>query len=151
MQLAGLGGRALAAVTGDAPLYLALEGELGAGKTCWVRGMLRGLGYEGRVVSPTYTLMEPYQVGSLLVLHLDLYRLSDPAELEYLGLADQAGPGCIVCVEWPERAVGALPEPDLLLRFSYRGSGRCLRAQARSDAGCRWLAAMPEGTAAPGV
>jgi len=146
-RMAGEGGRALQRIVSSDLLVIELEGELGAGKTCWVRGMLRGMGYQGRVVSPTYTLMEPYQVEGLQLLHLDLYRLSDPAELDYLGLADQAQAGTVVCVEWPQRAAGALPAPDLRLTFRYQEAGRCLEAQALSAAGRRWLASMPDESA----
>jgi len=146
-RLAAAGGRALQKVAVRGLLYMELEGELGAGKTCWVRGMLRGMGYEGRVVSPTYTLVEPYQAGGLQLLHLDLYRLSDPAELEFLGVADQAKEGTVMCVEWPRRAAGALPAPDLRMNFQYCGTGRRLDVQALTATGLKWLELMPEASA----
>lgn len=123
----------------EGPICVALQGELGAGKTSWVRAMLQGSGYPGRVVSPTYTLLEPYSVGEFTILHLDLYRLSDPGELEFLGLEDMVAPLTIICAEWPERGEGVLPSPDLELRFSYRGEGRQLRILAFSEPGRRWL------------
>ncbi len=123
----------------EGPICVALQGELGAGKTSWVRAMLQGSGYPGRVVSPTYTLLEPYTVGEFTILHLDLYRLSDPGELEFLGLEDMVAPLTIICAEWPERGEGVLPSPDLELRFSYRGEGRQLRILAFSEPGRRWL------------
>ncbi len=123
----------------EGPICVALQGELGAGKTSWVRAMLQGSGYPGRVVSPTYTLLEPYSVGEFTILHLDLYRLSDPGELEFLGLEDMVAPLTIICAEWPERGEGVLPSPDLELQFSYRGEGRQLRILAFSEPGRRWL------------
>ena len=85
-------------------LIIGLSGELGAGKTTWVRGMLRGLGYEGRVPSPTFSLVEPYPLDDLTVLHLDLYRLEGAAALEDLGLRDWlAEPETWLLIEWPER------------------------------------------------
>ena len=120
-------------------ICVALQGELGAGKTSWVRAMLQGSGYPGRVVSPTYTLLEPYSVGEFTVLHLDLYRLSDPGELEFLGLEDMVAPLTIICAEWPERGEGILPSPDLELRFSYKGEGRQLQVLPFSDPGRRWV------------
>ncbi len=123
----------------EGPICVALQGELGAGKTSWVRAMLQGSGYPGRVVSPTYTLLEPYTVGEFTILHLDLYRLSDPGELEFLGLEDMVAPLTIICAEWPERGEGVLPSPDLELQFSYRGEGRQLRILAFSEPGRQWL------------
>ncbi|MCW8844651.1 MAG: tRNA (adenosine(37)-N6)-threonylcarbamoyltransferase complex ATPase subunit type 1 TsaE [Gammaproteobacteria bacterium] len=123
----------------ERPLCVALEGELGSGKTSWVRAMLQGLGYTGRVVSPTYTLLEPYSVGDFTVLHLDLYRLSDPGELEFLGLQDMVCPGTVICAEWPGRGRGVLPEPDLELAFSYQGEGRRVAMSAFTAAGADWL------------
>lgn len=106
------------------PLLVTLEGPLGAGKTCLVRAMLRGLGHAGAVRSPTYTLLEPYDLDGLSVVHLDLYRLADPGELEYLGLDDQFAAGHVVLVEWPDRAAGALPRADLAVQLDYAGAGR---------------------------
>jgi tRNA threonylcarbamoyladenosine biosynthesis protein TsaE len=112
---------------------------LGAGKTSWVRAMIQSLGYQGRVVSPTYTLLEQYQLGDFTLLHLDLYRLSDPAELEFLGVQDLFVPGTVICAEWPEKGRGVLPEPDLVLRLSYRGDGRLLTLAASGPRGERWI------------
>lgn len=121
------------------PICVALQGELGAGKTSWVRAMIQGSGYPGRVVSPTYTLLEPYSIGEFTVLHLDLYRLSDPGELEFLGLEDMVAPLTVICAEWPERGQGVLPSPDLELRFSYKGDGRQLQVLTFSEPGRQWL------------
>lgn len=129
-------GAQLAAVVG--PGLIVLEGELGAGKTCVVRGLLRGLGYAGRVKSPTYTLVEPYAGLRVPVSHWDLYRLGSPEELEALG-AREAGSGELRLVEWPERALGRLGVPDLAIRLEYRDEGRHASLLAGSEEGTRWL------------
>jgi tRNA threonylcarbamoyladenosine biosynthesis protein TsaE len=108
----------------DAPLVVHLEGPLGAGKTTLARGLLRGLGHEGRVRSPTFTLLEPYELAGCTVIHLDLYRLADPAELDYLGLVDMLAPGSLVLVEWAARGGDRLPQADLLIRLDYDGEAR---------------------------
>ncbi len=115
-----------------------LAGELGAGKTTLVRGLLRRLGYAGPVRSPTYTLVEPYEVGAHRIYHLDLYRLADPGELEYLGVRDlEAQAWCLV--EWPERGSGYLPAPDLGVELDYAGEQRRARLWACSATGCECL------------
>lgn len=120
-------GERLARCAGFARVWqVHLRGDLGAGKTTLVRGMLRGLGHTGTVRSPTYTLVEPYALSARAVLHLDLYRLADPDELEYLGLREQSGPGTLWLVEWPERGAGWLPAPDLILVLRSEGEGRRL-------------------------
>jgi tRNA threonylcarbamoyladenosine biosynthesis protein TsaE len=101
-----------------------LEGELGAGKTTFARGFLSGWGFEGRVPSPTYTLIEPYELDAVLIYHTDLYRLVDPVEVENLGLAELPGPRVIMLVEWPERAAGRLPPADLTVRLHLADQGR---------------------------
>jgi tRNA threonylcarbamoyladenosine biosynthesis protein TsaE len=103
-----------------------LIGDLGAGKTTLARGILRGLGHVGAVKSPTYTLIEPYEPRGRHVYHLDLYRLGDPEELEYLGLRDILGEDALILVEWPERAGVALPPADLALRIDHAGEARDL-------------------------
>lgn len=116
-------------------LVIYLQGELGAGKTTFVRGVLRGLGYAGRVKSPTYTLVEPYTIGKLELRHFDLYRFNDPEEWESAGFRDEFD-GINVClVEWPERAADLLPPPDLTLHFRLLQDGRELLWQAHSIAG----------------
>lgn len=137
-----LGARLAAALGGGCVIYL--HGELGAGKTTLVRGLLRGLGYLGTVKSPTYTLLEPYRVGGREVLHLDLYRLADPAELEYLGLHDLAEPDAVWLVEWPERGGNRLPAADLRVEIAYRGRARRLTLTAHSTAGDAILATIQE-------
>jgi tRNA threonylcarbamoyladenosine biosynthesis protein TsaE len=95
------------------PWIVFLEGDLGAGKTTFVRGLLGGLGYAGIVKSPTYTLIESYMIQEIFVLHLDLYRLNDPQELLSIGLNDYLKEPGIICIEWPKKGVGFLPPPDL--------------------------------------
>ncbi len=128
-----LGERLGRAFAGGGIVYLA--GDLGTGKTTLVRGMLRGLGYRGPVRSPTFTLVEPYALGTLDAYHLDLYRLGDPEELEYLGLRDYLEPGVLCLVEWPERGAGHLPPPDLTVRIEYAGEGRRLDLKAETPTG----------------
>ena len=97
---------------------VALEGDLGAGKTTLVRGILRALGFSGAVKSPTYTLLEPYNLGGLDLYHFDLYRLESAEELEFVGFEEILdGPG-IKLFEWPQRGAGWLPTPDLLVRLA---------------------------------
>lgn len=114
-----------------------LSGELGTGKTTLVRGVLRGWGHQGAVKSPTYTLIEPYELPRGKVYHLDLYRLGDPEELEFLGLRELLADEALLLVEWPERGEGWLPRPDLDIRLAHTpdGRGRQLEASAGTAAG----------------
>ena len=123
VELAGAFARALH--SGRAwPLVIGLRGDLGSGKTTWVRAMLRGLGYAGRVPSPTYTLLEQYACGDLSIVHLDLYRLRGGDELENLGLRDWlAEPRRWIAVEWPERAPELAERCDLTLELEITPSG----------------------------
>lgn len=134
-------GRALARACSDG-LIVYLQGELGTGKTTLVRGFLRGLGHEGSVRSPTYTLVEPYRAGGLDVYHFDLYRLGDPEELEYLGIRDYLAPGAIWLVEWPERGPGVLPRPDLVVSLAHHPAGRQVELGAASVRGEKVLAEL---------
>ncbi len=109
-----------------------LRGDLGAGKTTLARGLLHGLGHRGAVKSPTYTLVEPYQIGEWRLFHWDLYRLADPEELEYLGLRDQLDGDAVLLIEWPERGCGELPAADWDVTLDYDGEGRVCRIIAPS-------------------
>ena len=116
-----------------APLVIWLEGDLGTGKTAFARALIHSLGYEGKVKSPTYTLLEEYQCDSLQVLHMDLYRISDPGELEFLGLVDLMDEQTILLVEWPDKGGHWLPEPDFIFRFAYASEGRDMHWTACTD------------------
>ncbi|MES0874050.1 tRNA (adenosine(37)-N6)-threonylcarbamoyltransferase complex ATPase subunit type 1 TsaE [Sinimarinibacterium thermocellulolyticum] len=109
-----------------------LEGDLGAGKTTLVRGLLRALGVAGPVRSPTYTLVEPYAIGTRSVVHMDLYRLADPHEWWTLGLDAYPPDQTLWLVEWPQRAQGLLPAPTLVLRLAVRGSARTLEVHGEA-------------------
>ena len=126
------------------PLVMGLRGDLGSGKTTWVRAMLRGLGYEGRVPSPTYTLLEQYACGDLSFVHLDLYRLRGGEELENLGLRDWlAEPKRWIAVEWPERAPELAARCDLTLALAISPSGgRRLTATAGTRLGIDALTSL---------
>ena len=123
----------------EKPALVFLEGDLGAGKTTLSRGLLRGLGHEGGVKSPTYTLVEPYTLDAVTVFHFDLYRLSDGAELAYLGLDDYFATPSILLVEWPERGAGWLGRPDWRVTLSPDGEGRRVTLRAMSPRGRDWL------------
>jgi tRNA threonylcarbamoyladenosine biosynthesis protein TsaE len=106
-----------------APLVVELSGDLGTGKSTFARGVLRALGATGPIKSPSYTLLETYELPRVSAIHLDLYRLIDPDELEHLGLADYHRPGFLWLIEWPERGAGRLPRPDLRFQFSIVDGG----------------------------
>jgi tRNA threonylcarbamoyladenosine biosynthesis protein TsaE len=121
-EMLALGGSL--AVACHNPMVIYLHGQLGAGKTTLVRGFMRGMGYKGAVKSPTYTLIEPYQLGQWRLHHLDLYRVQAAAELAYLGLRELHDGKVIMLVEWPERGEGLLPPADLVLNIEYAMVGR---------------------------
>lgn len=129
-----------------APLVLYLQGPLGAGKTTFCRGLLRGSGYEGIVKSPTYTLVEPYAyAGDAMCYHFDLYRLADPEELEFTGSRDYFSEHSVCLVEWPEKAAGFLPRADIVCLLSYSGDGRMLEMRAETERGeAAMLGAFPD-------
>lgn len=127
--------------TAPTPAVVLLHGDLGAGKSTLARAWLRALGVTGAIRSPTYTLVERYPLaGGAEALHLDLYRIGDGAELEFLGLDD--ADAALWLVEWPERGAGALPPADLRIDLSLSGDGRACRLTSLSSAGHRWLAAL---------
>jgi len=121
-----------------------LQGNLGCGKTTLSRGLIQALGHQGAVKSPTYTLVEPYDLGQYQVQHYDLYRLSDPEELEFLGMRDFLDPATLTLVEWPERADSWLPAPDLALNLQLEGSGRRLTWEGRTARGQQLAAALQQ-------
>ncbi|MDX1377120.1 MAG: tRNA (adenosine(37)-N6)-threonylcarbamoyltransferase complex ATPase subunit type 1 TsaE [Burkholderiales bacterium] len=121
---------------------LTLRGALGSGKTTLVRGLLRALGYEGRVKSPTYTLVELYAFSSLNLYHFDFYRFKDRSEWLSSGFRDYFNASSACIVEWPERAAGLLAPPDLELQLAYSRPGRSARLEAHTPAGRAWLDAV---------
>lgn len=119
---------------------LHLRGDLGAGKTTCARSLLRALGVSGTIRSPTYTLVETYELGSLACVHVDLYRLAGEALVEELGLRDLPEAHGLLLIEWPEKGAGAVPPADLGLWLDYAPAGRSARVVAYSDRGRAWLA-----------
>lgn len=132
-----LGGRLALALRPGMSVWL--SGGLGAGKTTLVRGLLRALNFAGRVKSPTFSLVELYSFSSFNLYHFDLYRLADPVEWEEAGFRECFDDRSICLVEWPERAAGCLPEPDLMIRLEFAGDGRTATLEGRTEAGRRCL------------
>ncbi|MHB1056254.1 MAG: tRNA (adenosine(37)-N6)-threonylcarbamoyltransferase complex ATPase subunit type 1 TsaE [Rhodanobacter sp.] len=130
------------AVALDEGMVLYLHGPLGAGKTSFARALLTALDVGERVKSPTYSLIEGYMAGDRPAWHLDLYRIADPGELEWLGLDALADPAALVLVEWPERGAGALPVADMELQLGYAGMGRQASLRAFTARGERLLARL---------
>lgn len=118
-----------------------LEGDLGAGKTTLVRGLLRALGHGGRVKSPTYTLAETYSLPAFELYHFDLYRLHDPREWLDAGFRDVSGGQAVSLIEWPEKAAGWLPPPDVVVRLRIDDDSRDAECEAASPRGARYLEA----------
>lgn len=127
-------GANIAKMCGDSAIIF-LKGQLGAGKTTFARGFLRGLGYKGRVKSPTYTLVESYPLEHRTVYHFDFYRLRDPHELEYMGIQDYFHANAICLMEWPDYGVGMLPLPDLSCDITLNAHGRDMLLTPGSDKG----------------
>lgn len=132
-------GRALA-LTRASPAVVHLQGDLGAGKSTLARALLRALGVQGAIRSPTYTLVERYPIEDGEAWHLDLYRIGDVGELEFLGLDE--GAAALWLVEWSERGGTGLPTADLEVSLSVEGTGRLARLHAPSEAGQAWLARL---------
>lgn len=122
-------------------LVLHLIGDLGTGKTTLVRGLLQALGYRGRVKSPTFTLVEPYDLSRLYLYHFDFYRFKDKSEWLNSGFQEHFGPEALCVVEWPEKVGEAIAPPDLQIRLDYAAAGREARLEARSPLGEAWLVA----------
>lgn len=137
-------GRALLAFS-DKAQCIGIEGDLGAGKTTLVGGVLAAAGVQGPVRSPTYTLIEPYTLANRSIYHLDLYRLADPDEVEPLGIRDLLIPGAILLVEWPSRGAKRLPRFDLDIHIGYLEppeAGREVRLESGTGVGAELLARM---------
>jgi len=132
-QMQALGAQLATASGGKGTIYL--NGDLGTGKTTLVRGLIRALGHVGAVKSPTFTLVEPYQIGDKNIYHFDLYRLSDPEELEYMGLRDYFEDNSLCLIEWPEKGDRFLPKADLVLKLLHDGKSRDVSVAANTEAG----------------
>lgn len=149
------------ALKGRGVVYL--QGDLGAGKTTLTRGILRGYGHKGAVKSPTYTLVEPYELPTVTAYHFDLYRLTDPEELELMGIRDYCRPDTLALVEWPERGHPFLPPADLVITIrlapaaadqqnghQQNDNGREVEFAAKSDLGKAVLATMTPASSSRG-
>ncbi len=125
-------------------LAIWLRGDLGAGKTTLTRGLLRELGFSGRVKSPTYTLVELYDFPRFNLYHFDLYRFADPDEWEDAGFREYFNPGSVCLVEWPDKGGGLLPAPDVVLVLDFCGGtdGRSVRIEGYTEAGAACIARL---------
>ena len=123
-------------------IVIYLQGDLGAGKTAFCRSFIRALGYAGRVKSPTYTLVEPYEVNGLRIFHFDLYRLADPEELEFIGIRDYFSPQSLCLIEWPDKGAQLLATADLEISIEFEPEGRRFHIHANSPKGQKILAKL---------
>jgi tRNA threonylcarbamoyladenosine biosynthesis protein TsaE len=138
-------GNALAALVKNSlkrGIVVFLAGDLGAGKTTLSRGFVQGMGHKGHVKSPTYTLVEPYDLSPWQVYHFDLYRLGDPEELEYMGIRDYFNDNCCCFIEWPEKGAGLLAKADLSINIEYIDEQRNITLRAETDLGNELLTAL---------
>jgi len=135
--LAGLAARLAPMLATGGVVFLI--GDLGAGKTTFARALLGALGVDTRIKSPTYSLIESYAVGALAIHHLDLYRIADAGELEWLGLADLTVGPHLLLVEWPEHARAGLPPPDLILRLAHAPASRDIVLEASTPRAAAWV------------
>ncbi|HSI21610.1 MAG TPA: tRNA (adenosine(37)-N6)-threonylcarbamoyltransferase complex ATPase subunit type 1 TsaE [Methylophilaceae bacterium] len=135
-----LGARLAGTLRGGLAIWL--QGNLGAGKTTLVRGLLRGLGYEGKVKSPTYTLVEPYVISGLYLYHFDLYRFVDPEEWEAAGFRDYFNAQSVCLIEWPEKAGDLLPPADIEIALEPSGAGRIATLTGGTELGKQCLHAL---------
>ena len=146
-EMLGLGATLARLLKGEGVIHL--SGGLGAGKTTLCRGILRAMGHSGAVKSPTFTLVEPYQISDSEVYHFDLYRLADPSELEYIGIDEYFGKNKLCLIEWPEKAIGSLPKHDLEITIDVLSEKRIIEVRSNSQTGekiCTQLIELDEST-----